>query len=87
MNYQLNSKDILITPLGEEGVAFNSSTNEYFSLNATSFKILKHIENNTPVQDICSQLQNEYDITAADCEKEVLHTIQLFLSKKLIIAQ
>ncbi|WP_114792128.1 PqqD family protein [Niabella yanshanensis] len=84
MNYQFNAKDILITQLGEEGVAFNSVTNEYFSLNETSFKILKGIENNLSVDAICEQLIKEYDIAKSDCEKQVNTTIQLFLSKKLI---
>jgi len=84
MSYQFNSKDILVTQLGEDGVAFNSATNEYFSLNETSFKILKGIENNLSVDAICEQLVGEYDIEKADCEKQVNSTIQLFISKKLI---
>ncbi|WP_394803614.1 PqqD family protein [Niabella hibiscisoli] len=59
----------------EEGVAFNSATNEYFSLNETSFKILKGIENNSSVEAICQQLENEYDISKLNCEKEVKNTI------------
>ena len=56
MSYQFNTTDILITQLGDEGVAFNSTTNEYFSLNETSFKILKGIENNVSIEDIRKQL-------------------------------
>lgn len=87
MSYQLNTKDVLITQLEEDGVAFNSQTNEYFSLNETSFKILKAIEQNLSVAEICSQLQKEYDISPADCTNEVNNTLQLFLEKKLIIKQ
>jgi hypothetical protein len=87
MSYRFNAKDILITQLGEEGVAFNSATNEYFSLNETSFKILKGIENNLSIDDICRQLENEYDISKSNCEKEVNNTIQLFVSRKLIIEE
>ncbi|MGN7784852.1 PqqD family protein [Niabella sp. 22666] len=84
MGYQFNAKDILITQLGEEGVAFNSATNEYFSLNETSFKILRGIESNLSVDAICGQLENEYEISAPDCREQVNNTIQLFISKKLI---
>lgn len=84
MSYQFNAKDILVTQLGQEGVAFNSATNEYFSLNETSFKILKGIENNLSVDAICGQLKNEYEISASDCKEQVNNTIELFLSKKLI---
>jgi len=87
MNYSLNTKDVLITQLGDEGVAFNSVTNEYFSLNETSFKILKGIENNVTVSEICDQLQKEYSISAAECEKDVSNTIQLFITKKLVLAE
>jgi hypothetical protein len=84
MSYQFNAKDILVTQLGQEGVAFNSATNEYFSLNETSFKILKGIENNLSVDAICGHLKNEYEISASDCKEQVNNTIELFLSKKLI---
>ncbi len=85
MKYKLNTADVLITQLGTEGVAFNSVTNEYFSLNETSFKVLKGIENNLSVDEICEQLNAEYEIAAADCEKEVNNTIRLLLTKKLVI--
>ncbi len=86
MIYQLNTKDILVTQLGEEAVAFNSTTNEYFSLNETSFKILKGIENNLPIEAICDQLQAEYNIAVAECTKAVNETIKTFIAKKLVIA-
>lgn len=85
MSYQFNSKDVLITQLGNEGVAFNSITNEYFSLNETSFKILKGIENNIAIENIQKQLENEYDISSAECEKAVNKTIQSFIEKKLVV--
>ncbi|HMR82819.1 MAG TPA: PqqD family protein [Niabella sp.] len=85
MSYQFNTADVLITQLGDEGVAFNSTTNEYFSLNETSFKILKGIENNVSIEDIRKQLESEYDISADECENAVNNTIQSFLVKKLVI--
>lgn len=84
MNYHFNSKDVLITPLGEEGVAFNNATNEYFSLNETSFKILRGIENNLAIDDICTLLQNEYAIAPEACKEEVERTLGVFLEKALI---
>lgn len=85
MNYQFNKNEILITQLGEEGVAFNSTTNEYFSLNETSFKILKGIENNLSIEAIKDQLEKEYAISSNECAQAVNNTVQLFLSKKLIL--
>lgn len=87
MNYKLNTADILITQLGDEGVAFNSRTNEYFSLNETSFKILKGIEKEVPVEQICRQLETEYNIAAPDCDRQVHQTVQLFIAKKLVLEQ
>lgn len=87
MNYRFNTKDILITQLGDEGVAFNSKTNEYFSLNETSFKILKGIENDLPVNGICEQLLKEYNISENDCKKEVSNTLQFFIEKELVIEE
>lgn len=85
MTYLFNSKDVLITQLGEEGVAFNSETNEYFSLNETAFKVLQGVQDGLPVAAICETLQIEYSIAAPDCEKEVNDILQTFLSKKLIM--
>ncbi len=87
MNYQLNAADVLVTQLGDEGVAFNSATNEYLSLNETSFKILKGIENSLSTEDICQKLENEYNVAADECREAVNNTIRLLLSKKLIIEQ
>ncbi|MBO9620847.1 MAG: PqqD family protein [Niabella sp.] len=87
MSYKLNTKDVLITNLGDEGVAFNSVTNEYFSLNETSYKILKGIENDLSSTDICEQLRNEYSISPSDCEKAVNNTLQIFLARKLVIEE
>ena len=87
MGYQFNTTDVLITQLGDEGVAFNSATNEYFSLNETSFKILKGIENNLSTEAIANQLKAEYNITDADCEQAINNTIQTFITKKLVIAE
>lgn len=86
-NYRFNSEEILITELGDEGVAFNSATNEYFSLNETSFKILRGIESKLSVDAICGQLENEYEISASDCKEQVNNTIQLFISRKLIFKE
>ncbi|MEE6185991.1 PqqA binding protein [Mycovorax composti] len=85
MSYQFNAKDVLVTQLGEEGVAFNSATNEYFSLNETSYKILKGIENNTPVEDIIQQLEAEYDISTEECSQAVHNIIRTFIEKKLVV--
>lgn len=87
MNYRLNEKDVLITPLGEDGVAFNSNTNEYFSLNETSFKILKGIQDRLSFHDICQQLISEYQVSTDICESEVKNTFQLFIDKKLILEE
>ena len=87
MNYKLYDADVLVTQLRDEGVAFNSSTNEYLSLNETSFKILKGIENSLTTEDICEKLENEYNVSPNECREAVNNTIRLLLSKKLIIEQ
>ena len=44
MTYKLNAQKILFTQLGDEGVLYDTQTNEYISLNETFFKILKGVE-------------------------------------------
>lgn len=80
-NYRINTEKVLMTELGNEGVAFVIDKNEYLSLNETMFSILKGVKNEKSVEEITTILTTEYDVDVAECRKEVensiimLHTI------------
>lgn len=84
MVYKVNKERIIFTALGEEGVVFDIQSNEYLTLNETFFKILKSIDEQLDFDNIVSLLQNEYEISKEDCEKEVMNSINLLSSKGFI---
>lgn len=85
--YIFNEKKVLLTQLGEEGVAFDIETNEYYTLNETLFKIANGIKNHQTLPEIIANLVQEYDITESFCQKEIAGGIQQLLDKKIIIFQ
>ncbi|AFK02404.1 hypothetical protein Emtol_1255 [Emticicia oligotrophica DSM 17448] len=85
MNYQLNTEKILFTQLGEEGVIYDTESNEYVSLNETFFKILQGIENRKTTEQIVRNLCDEYDISEEKCAREVHAALLKLADKKYII--
>jgi hypothetical protein len=86
MQYQINTQKVLFTQLGDEGVVYQTDTNEYLTLNETMFKILKGIENGQTEADIVAQLQAEYNITEAECRTAVRQALQSMAEKAIIVA-
>lgn len=85
MAYQLNTEKILFTQLGEEGVIYDTESNEYVSLNETFFKILKGVENSLTTEQIVKNLCDEYDISEEKCAQEVHAALLKLEDKKYII--
>ena len=85
--YKINTENILFTQLGEEGVVYDIENNEYQSLNETSFKILKSIENGLTEDEILSELLEEYEIEEEECRSEIKEVIEEFLEKNIISNQ
>lgn len=71
MAYKLNNEKVLFTQLGDEGVIYDMESNTYISLNETSFKILRYVEEGKETGDIVDQLCREYLISEEECTKEV----------------
>ena len=85
--YKINTENILFTQLGEEGVVYDIENNEYQSLNETSFKIFKSIENGLTEVEILSELLEEYEIEEDECRSEIKKVIEEFLEKNIISSQ
>lgn len=82
--YQINTDKILFTQLGDEGVVYGIEKNEYVTLNETFFKILKGIEGSHSQDEIVAALCQEYNISQADCQKDVAEAIGQLLEKGYI---
>jgi hypothetical protein len=85
MTYKLNAQKILFTQLGDEGVLYDTQTNEYISLNETFFKILKGVEDSLPIEQIVTKLCDEYRISEENCKQEVKHALSKLMEKEYII--
>ena len=85
MTYKLNTQKILFTQLGDEGVLYDTQTNEYISLNETMFKILKGIEDSLTNEQIVKNLCDEYRISEENCKQEVMNALSKLVEKEYII--
>ena len=85
MTYKLNAQKILFTQLGDEGVLYDTQTNEYISLNETLFKILKGIEDSLTNEQIVKNLCDEYRISEENCKQEVMNALSKLVEKEYII--
>ena len=85
MNYKLNTQKILFSQVGDEGVIYNTQTNEYVSLNETFFKILKGVEEDLSTEQIVEKLCNEYHISEENCKQEVEKALSKLWEKEYII--
>lgn len=84
MNYQIKTDKILFTQLGNEGVVYAVEKNEYVALNETYFKILQGIENGKSQPEIVATLCQQYDISAADCAREVQTALAQLVEKGFV---
>lgn len=85
MTYKLNTQKILFTQLGDEGVLYDTQTNEYISLNETLFKILKGVEDSLTNEQIVKNLCDEYRISEENCKQEVMTALSKLVEKEYII--
>ena len=85
MTYKLNTQKILFTQLGDEGVLYDTQTNEYISLNETLFKILKGVEDGLTNEQIVKNFCDEYRISEENCKQEVMNALSKLVEKEYII--
>lgn len=86
MKNVLNKDRVLFTQLGNEGVLYDISNNEYVTLNETYFKILQLVEMGFEQPQIIQSLLEEYEIDSAECEVEVSSVLEEMRNSGYIIA-
>jgi hypothetical protein len=70
MKFVRNNKTIT-GRLSDELVMMDIDAGKYFSLNPVATRIWDLLENPLDTNELCSILQNEYDIDAGQCKKDV----------------
>ncbi|ADQ17895.1 PqqD family protein [Leadbetterella byssophila] len=84
MKYIINTKKVIFTQLGEEGVLMDVEKNEYQSMNETYFRIFQMVSEGEDSEDIIHALREEYQVEEQVCRAEVERVIQELLKKEYI---
>jgi len=66
------SSDVLASPVDDELVMMDIERGMYYALGAVGADIWERLAEPMKVADLCAQLQQEYDVTPAICEADVL---------------
>jgi PqqD family protein of HPr-rel-A system len=61
--------------ISETGLVFNPATGESFVVNEVGLEIMKLAGNNTPKEEICNAILEEYDIDPETVERDVAEFI------------
>ena len=72
------------TELDGEVALFQSNTCDYLVLNETGSVIWNALKTQPSLAEICSQLQEEYDVDPDECQASVEAWLEVALEKKVI---
>lgn len=78
------SEDQVSTEIDQEVVLMSIEKGAYFGLNKVLSRIWKIIEVPVTVSQICTILQNEYDVAEETCLQDVIEILSKMAEKDLI---
>ena len=82
-----NDQSLMGGEMGDETVLMNLNTGDYLGLNSVGSSIWRIIQQPITIADICTQLQNEYQIDTATCQSETIKYINILLAENMIKIQ
>ncbi|QJQ94020.1 MULTISPECIES: PqqD family peptide modification chaperone [Halomonadaceae] len=74
----------LSSPVDDDLVIFSPNNGMYYGTQAVGQRIWSLIEENTYVEDICRQIEVEYEVSKETCQKEVLNFLLQLETERLI---
>lgn len=92
MNMTAITRDTLVvvspnqvsTSLGDEAVILGAEAGHYFGLNAVGARVWELVQSPIRVAEICARLCDEYEVTADECEQDVLALLTQLREKGLL---
>ncbi|HEX5656406.1 MAG TPA: PqqD family protein [Polyangiales bacterium] len=63
------------TSLGHEAVILGADAGEYFGLNEVGARVWELVQQPVQVSAICAALCDEYEVQAAECERDVIELL------------
>lgn len=83
----LVSPDQVSTELGSETVILGVEAGRYFGLNEVGARIWALVQAPQRVEAICAAIMDEYDVTLAECSRDVIELLEELAAKGLIHVQ
>lgn len=83
-SYVVRHPDLVFAHMGDEVVMMSQDQGDYLGLNAVASVIWEMAESPRPVAEICMELQQRFEVTAEQCERDVLVFMQQMLDKDLV---
>lgn len=72
------------TTLGDEAVILGGDAGQYFGLNQVGARIWELVQQPVRVAAICATVCDEYEVTAEQCERDVLELLNELHAKGLL---
>lgn len=79
--------DVIVGRVEDEVVMMNIERGNYYGLNSSASRIWQLLEQDTCIAAICEQLQQDYDVDAGVCEREVQRFIAQMIDEKLVVVK
>ena len=74
----------LTSPVADELVMFDAGPGKYYGLNDIATEIWDRLEQPVMVEELCRSLTEEFEVSAEQCQKEVLEFLPKLKEKGLI---
>jgi len=82
-----NEEKFLASDLGDEMVMMDLESGNYIGLNEVGKDIWLHITGETTVSELIAKLVEEYEVTAEECEKDVMEYLEGMLEKRMVLTK
>jgi len=80
----VRQEDVLASIVEGELVMMNIQSDSFYGANAVGTRIWELLEQPLTVAQLCSLLQEEFDVDAQTCQQDVLPFIQKIIDEKLV---
>jgi hypothetical protein len=84
MQKYIRNKELITADLEEDLVMLDIDQGKYFSLNPIGKKIWELLETEASLDEICSKLLLEYDVSMEECTNDVKNHLEELAQLKLI---
>ena len=80
----VRSDEPITADAGSELIMLSVAQGRYYGFNEIAAAIWRRIEEPTTVGALCGRLQREFDVSAAQCEGDVIELLQTLQEKGLL---